>query len=112
MESSSADQRRFPRAAMSCPARLVGKGGKLIATGRSVDISDGGTLIAVAPEAAPPVGSVVELTMEVPTGNPPTWPARVFTSKARVVRHRDLGQPGKTGVAMEFLQPLKLDLRI
>ena len=112
MASPSADQRRFPRAAMSCPTRLMGKGGALVATGQTVDISDGGTLIAVAPEVAPAVGSVVDLSMEVPTGNPPTWPARVFTSKAKVVRHRDLGQPGKTGVAMEFLQPLKLDLKI
>ncbi len=112
MALSPADRRRFPRATMSCPAKLVDKGGKLVAIGQTVDISDGGTLIAVSPEAAPAVGSVVEISMEVPTGNPPTWPARVFTSKARVVRHRDLGQPGKTGVAMEFLQPLKLDLRI
>ena len=97
---------------MSCPVKLVGKGGSPVATGQTVNISDGGTLIAIAPEAAPAVGSVVEISMEVPTGNPPTWPARVFTSKARVVRHRDLGQPGKTGVALEFLKPLKLDLRI
>jgi hypothetical protein len=112
MASSGAEQRRFPRAAMSCPAKLVGKGGVLVAAGQTVDLSDGGTLVAVAPEAAPAVGSVVEISMEVPTGNPPTWPARVFTSQAKVVRHKDLGQPGKTGVAMQFLQPLKLNLRI
>jgi c-di-GMP-binding flagellar brake protein YcgR len=97
---------------MSCPVKLVGRTGALVASGQTVDISDGGTLIAVAPESAPAVGTVVDLSLEVPTGNPPTWPARVFSSKAKVVRHKDVGQPGKTGVAMEFLKPLKLDLRI
>jgi hypothetical protein len=111
MVSSGAEQRRFPRAAMSCPVKLTTREGTLVAAGDTVDISDGGTLIAISPDAVPDVGSVVELSMEVPTGNPPTWPARVFTSKARVVRHRDLGQPGKTGVAMEFLKPLKLNLK-
>jgi c-di-GMP-binding flagellar brake protein YcgR len=92
--------------------QLTSRQGAAVASGQTVDISDGGTLIAVAVEAAPAVGSVIDIEMQVPSGNPPTWPARVFTSKARVVRLRDVGQPGKTGVAMEFLKPLKLDLKI
>ena len=76
----------------------------------TVDLSDGGALAMVSEEEAPAVGSLLNIELDVTCETKCNSSERKFTCSAKVVRRYDPGLPKRTGVAMEFSQPLELDL--
>lgn len=110
MPEASAEKRRYPRFALSCPIELLSQAGQLVADVQLVNLSDGGALVLVPADAAPAVGSLLNVRLQAPSDPSGAGPLRKFICQAKVLRHQDAGQPGKTTVAMEFLQPLPLEL--
>jgi c-di-GMP-binding flagellar brake protein YcgR len=110
MASTPADRRRYPRIKLSCPVSLTDETGRALLA-QTIDLSDGGTLVAAPAEGAPAPGAVMGVEVHVPASASRTGQASRFTCQAKVVRCRDVGQERKIGVALEFLTPQKLDLR-
>ena len=105
------ERRLYPRHEMSCPARLVGEAGTLVATGRTINISDGGLLLPVRPQDRPPAGEIVDVKLSVPRSTPNTFLMQPFCSQAVVVRQEETPD-GACHVAVRFDPPLDLDLEV
>lgn len=111
MAKPGIERRQHPRHSLSCPARLVDETGRHLASGKTVNISDGGLLMPIAPEAAPQPGQQLDLKLSVPRSTPNTFLMQTFIAKAIVVRH-DQSDDGTGRVAVRFEPPLDLDLEV
>ncbi len=103
MSPAAAEQRHHKRFVMRCPITLFNEAGQAFFT-QTVDLSDGGVLVAFPFGNAPPLGEVLALELHIPSSS-----SRV-KCQAKVVRHQDLAGERKTGVAFQFLRPQKLGL--
>jgi len=110
MPDASAEKRRYRRFALSCPIELLSEAGQLVADVQLVNLSDGGALVLVPGDAVPAVGSLLNVRLQAPSDSSGAGPLRKFICQAKVLRHQATCQPGKTAVAIEFLQPLPLEL--
>jgi c-di-GMP-binding flagellar brake protein YcgR len=111
MAKPSNERRRHTRHPLGCPARLVDETGRHLASGKTVNISDGGLLMPLDPEAAPQPGQQIDVKLSVPRSTPNTFLMQGFTAKAIVVRH-DQSDDGAGRVAVRFEPPLELDLDV
>lgn len=110
MDQTPTEMRRYPRFELSCTIKLFNETGQKLAETRTVNLSDGGALVPVPLEAVPAVGSVLDLEIQVPSSPAGAGPITNFIGQARVIRHQDSDEADKKGVALEFLQPLPLEL--
>ncbi len=111
MAKPNIERRQHPRLPLPCPARLVDETGRRLASGKTVNISDGGLLMPIAPEAAPQPGQQLDLKLSVPRSTPNTFLMQAFTAKVIVVRH-DPSDDGAGRVAVRFESPIDLDLEV
>ena len=111
MAKPSIERRQHTRLPLPCPARLVDETGRHLASGKTVNISDGGLLMPIEPDAAPQPGQQLDLKLSVPRSTPNTFLMQAFTAKAIVVRH-DQSDDGAGRVAVRFEPPLDLDLEV
>ena len=111
MANPNIERRQYTRHGLSCPARLVDETGSHLASGKTVNISDGGLLMPIGPEAAPQPGEQLDVKLSVPRSTPNTFLMQGFTAKAIVVRH-DQSDDGAGRVAVRFEPPLELDLDV
>ena len=96
----------YSRRQLSCPITLVTGTGQAFFT-KTIDVSKHGALVAFPFEDAPAVGEVLDIQLLLPT-SVRGQATRTINGQARVVRHQDLGQDGKTGIGLQFLPPLRL----
>lgn len=105
MCGKSTERRRHPRFKLVCPGRLLTEEGQLLATTRTMDVSDGGALLQVAPETPLAIGDRICVELDIPASADGT-PARHVVARARIVRKIDSEFPYKMPVAVEFCEPL------
>ena len=95
MAKPSIERRQHTRHPLGCPARLVDETGRHLASGKTVDISDGGLLMPVAPGADANPGQHLDVKLSVPrsTPNPTIFrsPAVMGTSPSCLVSPRMTG---------------------
>ena len=96
------ERRQYRRFEMACRTTLVCESDGSQAEGETLNVSDGGALVLVPSDAAPAVGSTVEVKMHMPAGNGKT---RVCVAKAQVLRHMNIYRPAHTAVAVKFHEP-------
>ncbi len=111
MAQPNIERRQYPRHGLSCPARLVDEAGRHLASGKTVNISDGGLLMPAEPKATPLPGQHLDVKLSIPRSTPNTFLMQAFTAKAIVVRH-DQSDDGAGRVAVRFEHPIDLDLEV
>ena len=111
MAKPNIERRRHARHNLACPARLVDETGRYLASGKTVNVSDGGLLMPVPPEAAPTPGQHLDVKLSIPRSTPNTFLMQAFTAKAIVVRH-DVSDDGTGRVAIRFENPIDLDIDV
>ncbi|MHC4562936.1 MAG: PilZ domain-containing protein [Planctomycetota bacterium] len=109
MAKTQTDLRQHCRFELSCKVEVFDDAGNMLTEGRTLNVSDGGMLLAAPTEVVPSQGSSISVTLHLPTA-PESDDMRVITSQATIVRHQDIGRPGQQGVAMQFVQPVPLGL--
>jgi hypothetical protein len=95
---------------VSCPVTLNVEGQELFT--QTIDLSDGGALVDVPAAGAPSEGTVLGVELQVPASATATGQRRNLVCQARVVRRRTDGNAARLGIALEFLKPLDLKLRV
>jgi len=111
MAHASTERRAHKRHDLACPARLVDEAGSFIASGKTLNISDGGMLLAVRPEDAAAPGARADVKLSVPRSTPNTYLMQPFNTPAIVVRFEKEPE-GPSRVAVQFATPLDLDLEL
>jgi len=124
MSRSSIERRRHKRLDVCCPVWLVGEGDRVIARSRTVNVSNGGILILSPLGAASsgngaakaygelPAGGKLAVRFSVPRKTANTFMFEDFAVRARVVRAVESGAGVLPGLALQFDQPLKLELEV
>lgn len=109
MAKTAAEKRRYYRFAMSYPIKLFERGGRPLATGKTLDLSRGGALLSL-PQAMFDdlgVGGSVNVTVSLPPESYRAEAATDFACEARVVRRTQTS--GRAGnIAIEFARPMQL----
>ena len=95
--------------ALHCPVKLMGETTCHVPAA-AIDLSDGGMLLSLAAEAAPPVGSAWHVRLAVPRTTSNTYMLEEFLCEGLVLRHQKLKETGRAAVALRFASPLHLDL--
>ncbi|MCE5276668.1 MAG: PilZ domain-containing protein [Planctomycetaceae bacterium] len=112
MTQQAKERRQFTRVAISCPVTIFSRAGTMLGSGRSVDLSDGGTYVAVAAEVAQSLDGAVNLAFSVPRSTQNTFMLEEFACHAKLIRCQDGGSDDRAGVALQFARPLNLGLRV
>ena len=107
MSLRTAERRRAVRVPAVFPATLRDRRGRLLARGRTADISERGTLIMAKAQRGDPRLGEAFLEMSLPTPSevcPRRHGQRIVHYLCRIVRVQPLGQ--LVGLGVEFLQKL------
>jgi len=112
MARPNVERRQHQRYALECPLRLTDAGGGVLATGRGINVSDGGMLFPVPPDAAPRPGAEVHLSFSLPRSTPNTFLLEEIDCPAVVVREEPSDAPGPVRVAVRFERPLDLAIEV
>jgi c-di-GMP-binding flagellar brake protein YcgR len=105
------DRRRYKRFGLPCPATLA-CGEKVLARVHTVNISDGGALVALPLEDLPPAGQKLDLDLALPRSTPSTHMLEKVRSEAQVKRHQPLTDDRYAAVALEFVHPMDLQIEV
>jgi len=106
------ERRSYKRHNLDCPVAILDRGGRAVARGRTVNLSDGGALVSIPTSYAPEVSTNVKVLFSVPRATPNTYMLEEFASPACVVRRQGLVDESAEGVAVRFTRPLNLALEI
>ena len=112
MSAQRQERRRHKRLKLACPVSFLTRGGRLLAKGKSVDLSDGGTFVSVSPAQAKKLNGRVTLTLSVPRSTENTFMLEDFACRAEVVRRQSGSGKRAAGIAIAFTRPLDLALEV
>jgi len=99
--------RRSPRVPAAYPARVFNKRGKLLARGRTADISERGVFLLASGPGRLRAEQEIIVELRVPAGGQVRQrrqACRTVRYLSRIVRHETVGQ--HEGVGIEFLEKL------
>jgi len=98
------DRRKYPRTAVSCPARILDDRRRLLVRGKTVDVSAGGVKILGPVTTSPVAGArvAVELELLLPGADKP----REVLRDATVRRVEAMGD--WTSVVLEFVKTIEM----
>ena len=112
MSEMSKERRRHKRFKLTCPTVLADSRGRELLRTRTLDVSDGGLLLAVPRGNLMPVGEAVQVGLQVPRETPNTRMLEDVRAEAWVVRHQELPGSDDVGLTLIFAQPLSLELEV
>ncbi len=110
MGDEAKERRKHKRFDLACPVVIYDSQGQELLRTRTINVSDGGALLAASGAQAIPVGEIVQVALHVPRQTPNTRMLEDFFSAASVVRHQDLPDEEQVGIALMFDRPLLLKL--
>ena len=106
------ERRIHTRIELSCPLEVADDRGRELFRIRTMNVSSGGlyleTPVSNLPEDGVP--DEVQLRLSIPRSTPNTFMLEDFTTAARVLRSEPLCEGDAAGIAIQFLQPLALNL--
>lgn len=107
------ERRRHERFDLSCPLVVTDADGRELLRARTVNVSDGGALLAPV-AGAPAKGAKVRVLLRVPRTTPNTFMYEEFETAAAVVRLDGpadaKGDPAAPAAAVKFARPMSLEL--
>ena len=110
MAKSVAERRKHKRHRISCPLVIQRTGEKEALKGKTVDISDGGAMLAIPIKIIPRVSERVTVLLAVPRSTANTYMVEEVALEARVVRHQPMENNAVVGVALQFTSVQELGL--
>lgn len=99
------ERRHYPRTAVACPARILGKRDKLMVKGKTVDISAGGVKVLGPGVHEPKVGGQVRV--EINLCLPGQARPRRISREATVRRVEVMGE--WTAVSLQFAELVEME---
>lgn len=112
MTSERQEQRQHSRLKVECPVSFFTRSGELVAKGKSLDMSDGGTYVSVPAKAVDRIKGRVNLTFSIPRSTENTYMLEDFACQADVIRQKPLADKKLAGVAIAFTSPMDLSLEV
>jgi hypothetical protein len=112
MAAPKRERRKHKRHELECPVRLGRPGGKPAGKSRTINVSDGGTLLPAPEGFDPAVGQRVTVHISIPRQTPNTFMLEEFQTPASVVRADPPKRGGPPQVALKFDSPLDLGLEV
>ena len=110
MAKNGAERRRHKRHRIACPLSILRFGAAEPLTGKTLDVSDGGAILAIPIKAVPRVSERVKVVLGVPRSTANTYMLEEVPCEARVVRHQPMDDNSVVGVALQFSPALDLAL--
>jgi hypothetical protein len=112
MPAPKHERRKHKRHRLDCPVRLDRPGGKPGGKSRTINVSDGGTLLPAPEGFDPAVGQRVTVHFSVPRQTPNTFLLEQFEAPASIVRAETPKRGARGQVALKFDSPLDLGLEV
>ena len=112
MGNRNTERRHHERHDLACPVEIHDSEGRLLARTRTVNISDGGALLSVPVDQAGSLDGQVSLDLRVPRTTPNTYMLEKFSTRARILRNQPIVEKGFAGLALQFFEPVKLELKV
>ena len=110
MGGEAKERRKHERFDLACPVVVCDSQGQELVRTRTINVSDGGALLAALAAQAVPVGEAVHVTLQVLRQTLNTRMFEDFFAAASVVRHQDLPSEEQVGIGLMFDRRLLLDL--
>ncbi|NQU76668.1 MAG: hypothetical protein HQ546_10185 [Planctomycetes bacterium] len=116
MSTTPREKRKHRRWALACPISVLDGEGKakvlVLFKTRAVNVSDGGVYMTVpiAELAKAVPARKVGIRLSVPRSTTNSFMLEEFQSQAIIIRSEPLVKADDAGVAMQFIEPLELDL--
>ena len=110
MGDEAKEHRKHVRFDLVCPVVICDSGGQELLRTRTINVSEGGALLAAPAAQAIPVGEPVHVTLQVPRETANTRMFEDFFTTASVVRHQDLPDEKEVGIGLMFDRRLLLNL--
>jgi hypothetical protein len=112
MAKNTAERRGNPRLDLACPASLYNRAGELIVRTKTVNVSDGGLLVAVPVQELGRLEEHANVAFSVPRSTATTYMLEDFACPARIVRHQPMVDDDFAAVALAFEKPQDLSLAV
>lgn len=112
MSAPRMERRRHERSELPCTIRLLDGSGGVLAKTKTLNIADGGALLAVPSATAPAPGQALSVEFTVPRSTPNTYMLEQFSCRGEVVRHQQVADGALCGVAVKFAAPMGLFLEV
>jgi hypothetical protein len=111
MSDAPGEHRQHPRFSVALSMRVFDRDGQPIAVTETIDVSNGGALVAIPLEKVPDIGDMLRIELAVLV-SPDTGEggSQDVQRQARVVRHQPAGVPSNIAVGVEFQEVLNLGL--
>jgi c-di-GMP-binding flagellar brake protein YcgR len=108
------ERRRHKRHRVSCLAKMLreSKDKSEAVKTRSIDLSDGGAMLAIPIKVVPRISEKIRVVLSVPRETPNTRMVEDFSCEARVIRHQPLRDNEVVGVAVQFQPTVRLGLEV
>ena len=112
MSKNERERRRSTRMDVPCPIQVRDPRGQFEASGRTINISDGGAMLSLPVNSLPGLAKEMKVVFSVPRLTPNTRMFEQFECPATVVRHQPLTDDMLAGMAIRFTRPLDLGLEV
>ena len=109
---SKAERRQHKRLQLNCPIVISDKDGEVLAKTKTLNISDGGTIVLMPLGALPTFQTQVSLEFSVARSTANTYMLEPFTCQARVARHQPVADEGLAAVAFQFHPTQQLAIEV
>ena len=106
------ENRRHARKELRCPLTVFNLDGEMLGSGDTINISNGGALLAIPAGSVPEVHAHVDVTFFVPRDPPQTDRLDAYATRAEVLRHEASPDAKAVDLAIRFAKPVHLSLRV
>jgi hypothetical protein len=112
MAGKTAERREHERHDLACPIRFYDRGGVEITQAKTTNVSDGGVFVPVPIRFLAEIGKQVNVAFSLPRSTPNTYMLEDFASEAKVIRQTAMQDVDHAGIALEFAEPLELEIEV
>ncbi|MGC9453535.1 MAG: PilZ domain-containing protein [Phycisphaerae bacterium] len=105
------DRRRYKRFTLPCPATLLDSD-QTPASARTLNISDGGALLALPLKDLPEAGRKLKVKLSLPRSTASTHMVEKVRCEGLIKRHQPLTDDRYAAVAVEFVEPVNLQIEV
>ena len=106
------ERRRHKRTDLSCRVTVsCGKRDRQ-ATGKTMNVSDGGAVLSLPVKSLPELKEMVHVRLSLPRSTPNTHMIEEFDTQATVLRHELLHDDRYAGMAIRFTKGVDLGLEV
>ena len=112
MVQHPAERRRHKRMELACRATISSDKCGRQATGKTMNVSDGGAALSLPIESLPELKEMVRVRLSIPRSTPNTHMIEEFDTQATVLRHELLHDDRYAGMAIRFTKGVDLGLEV